>query len=431
MRSKRMTPRRIVVGGFLTAILVGTILLMLPVSSASGVSINPVDCLFMSTSSVCVTGLSTIDPGTGLSLFGKIVLAVLMQTGGLGITVLGVIFIIAAGGRLGIGKQRIVKESLNLSTGKGLTDIIAGVAYMTMAFEFTGAVMCFFSFVKDYSTADAIGISVFHSIASFNNAGFDVLGEFRSLTDYNDDGWLCIVTCILIVAGGIGFFVFSELISGKPVKSWSLHTKIAVSVTMFLIISGTMTLKFTEGRGFSWMEAFFHSVSARTAGFASVDIGDFTNAGSLIIMILMFIGASPGSTGGGIKTVTAFVIFRRIVSVIFTKHCTAFKRKISDAAVVKAFTVCFMAISVILTGSFVIAAVESDFYLHQIMFEVISAFSTTGLSMGITTELCSLSKVVLVFVMFIGRLGPLTIATVWLNRDLPAVNYSEEDIMIG
>ena len=427
-----MTPRRIVVGGFIAVILAGTLLLMLPVSSAaSGERLNMVDCLFMSTSAVCVTGLATVDPGTGLSLFGKIVLAVLMQIGGLGITVIGVILIIAAGGRFGMGKQRLVKESLNLPTGKGLTKIIGGVAYMTVSFEIIGAILCFFSFRKSYSTLDGIGISIFHSIASFNNAGFDVLGGFRSLTDYHNDGLLCIVTSILIIAGGIGFFVFSELISRRRIKSWSLHTKIVVSVTLFLIAAGTLILKFTEGNEISWLEAYFQSVSSRTAGFASIDIGNLTNAASLIIMVLMFIGASPGSTGGGIKTVTAFVIFRRIVSVIFTKHCTAFRRKISDDVVSKAFTVCLMAIAVVITGTFIITIAEPDTSLYQIVFEVISAFSTTGLSMGITAELSSLSKVVLVFVMFIGRLGPMTIATVWLNRELPAVNYSEEDIMIG
>lgn len=416
----------------MAVILTGTLLLMLPVSSASsGERLSAVDCLFMSTSAVCVTGLATVDPGTGLSLFGKIVLAALMQTGGLGITVIGVILIIAAGGRFGMGKQRLVKESLNLPTGKGLTKIIGGVAYMTVSFELLGAVICFLSFSKNFGISDGIGVSLFHSIASFNNAGFDILGGFRSLTDYNDDGLLCIVTSILIIGGGIGFFVFSELISIRKIKSLSLHTKIVVSATLFLIVAGTFILKLTEGNDISWLEAYFQSVSSRTAGFASVDIGNFTNAASLIIMILMFIGASPGSTGGGIKTVTAFVIFRRIVSVIFTKHCTAFRRKIPDAVVSKAFTVCFMAIAVVIVGTFVIAMAEPDISLHQIVFEVISAFSTTGLSMGITAELSSLSKVVLIFVMFIGRLGPLTIATVWLNRELPAVNYSEEDIMIG
>lgn len=415
----------------MTVILAGTVLLMLPVSSASGDSLAAVDCLFMSTSAVCVTGLATVDPGTGLSLFGKVVLAVLIQTGGLGITVIGVILIIAAGGRLSMGKQRLVKESLNLSSGKGLKDIMRGVAYMTITFEVAGAVMCFFSFNSNFEMSHAIGVSVFHSIASFNNAGFDVLGNFRSLTDYNDDIWLSIVTSILIVAGGIGFFVFSELISGKSVRRWSLHTKIVVSVTLFLIVIGTVLIKLTEGQGISLLEAFFHSVSSRTAGFASVDIGGFTKAGSIILMLLMFIGASPGSTGGGIKTVTAFVVFRHLVSVVFTKHCTAFKRKIPDGAIVKAFTVCLMAMLVVMTGTFILAAAEPEFSLHQIVFEVISAFSTTGLSMGITAELCSLSKIVLVFIMFIGRLGPLTIATIWLNRDLTAVNYSEEDIMIG
>ena len=176
--------------GFIVVILTGTALLMLPVSSSTGKGITFTDSLFMSTSAVCVTGLACIDPGTSLSVFGKIVLAVLIQAGGLGITVIGVILIIAAGGRLSMGNQRLIKESLNLNSGRDLSRVIAGVAYMTILFETAGAALSYITFYRDYGTLDAVGISVFHSIASFNNAGFDILGDFRSLTDYNRDIWL-------------------------------------------------------------------------------------------------------------------------------------------------------------------------------------------------------------------------------------------------
>ena len=431
MKSKRLAPRRMVVFGFIVVILTGTALLMLPVSSSTGKGITFTDSLFMSTSAVCVTGLACIDPGTSLSVFGKIVLAVLIQAGGLGITVIGVILIIAAGGRLSMGNQRLIKESLNLNSGRDLSRVIAGVAYMTILFETAGAALSYITFYRDYGTLDAVGISVFHSIASFNNAGFDILGDFRSLTDYNRDIWLCIVTSVLIIAAGIGFFVFSELKEKKSFRRWSLHTKIVVTVTLFLIIAGTLLIKLSEGSGASWLESYFQSVSSRTAGFATLPTGDMSNAGLLVLMVLMFIGASPGSTGGGIKTVTAFVIFKRIVSVILTRHCSAFRRNISDKTVMKSFTVAAMALSVIITAAFLMSLTEPDFSMQEIVFEVVSGFTTTGLSMGITPELCVLSKIVLVFTMFIGRLGPLTIATIWLNRELSDVKYSEEDVMIG
>ncbi|MCQ4638332.1 H(+)-transporting ATPase [Anaerovorax odorimutans] len=431
MKSKRLKPRRMVVLGFLSIILLGTVLLMLPISAAAGKSVSFVDSLFTSTSAVCVTGLVSVDAGTTFSFFGQVVLAALIQIGGLGITSIGVIVILTAGGRFGIGKQRLIKESLNLSSGKGLTAVVRAVLYVTVAFELVGAAASYLSFSQDFARTDAIGISLFHSIAAFNNAGFDILGDFQSLINYSSDVWLCLVTSGLIIFGGLGFFVISEMASGKSPRRWSLHTKVVIATTFFLLLGGTLLLKCTEGSSFTWLDAFFQSVSARTAGFASVDIGAVSKSGLLVLMVLMFIGASPGSTGGGVKTTTFFVLCRKANSVIFNRHCTAFRRKLPETVVTKAFTVFTMAVSVIILSTFLVSMLEPEFTFQQIFFEIISGYATTGLSTGITPSLCAASKIIISVTMFVGRLGPLTIATIWLNRDVPAVTYSEEDVTIG
>ncbi len=383
MKSKRIKPRRMIVLGFLCVILVGTGLLMLPVSSATESGISFVDSLFTSTSAVCVTGLVCIDPGTQFSAFGQVVLAMLIQIGGLGITSIGVIAILSAGGKLGIGKQRLLKEGFNLSSGKGLMGVVKAVLYMTVAFELVGAVFSYLTFSQDFSPARAAGISAFHSVAAFNNAGFDILGNYTSLVNYGGNTWLCLVTSGLIIFGGLGFFVVSELVSRKKPRQWTLQTKVVLLSTAVLLAGGTVFLKITEGKSFTWLDAFFQSVSARTAGFASVSMGSMTQAGLLLLMLLMFIGASPGSTGGGIKTTTFFVLLRKIHSIIFNKHCGAFKRRIPDTVVTKAFLVFTLAIGVIFISTFAVCMLEPEYTFLQLLFEVISGFSTTGLSTGI------------------------------------------------
>lgn len=332
---------------------------------------------------------------------------------------------------MGIGKQRLLKESLNLSSGKGLMDVLKAVGFVTVSFELIGAVLSFVTFSADYSTGRAIGLSVFHSIASFNNAGFDILGGFKNLLDYHADAWLCIVTSGLIIFGGLGFFVISELLAGRSPRHWSLQTKVVLSVTAALIVLGTLFLKWTEGGDITWLEAYFQSVSARTAGFSSVAIGEMTQAGLLVLIVLMFIGASPGSTGGGIKTTTFFVLVRKMLSTVFNSHCTAFKRVIPADVVMKAFSVFSLAVGVVLASTFAVCMLETEFTFEQILFEVVSGFATTGLSTGITPDLSAASKVILSATMFVGRLGPLTIATIWLGRELPEATYSEEEVTIG
>lgn len=420
-----------IAAGFLIIILLGTVLLMMPVASADNTGISFVDSLFTSTSAVCVTGLVCVDPGVEFSLFGQIVLAVLIQIGGLGITSIGVIIILAVGGRFSMRSQRLIKEALNLSSGKGIKGVVQAVLYVTVAFELAGAACSFFSFSHDYSFAGAVRVSIFHSIAAFNNAGFDVLGNGNSLVNYQDDTWLCVVTSALIIFGGLGFFVITELVSGKPPKRWSLQTKAVTTTTIGLIIAGMLLLRISEGSSFSWLDAFFQSVSARTAGFASVPVGSMSTAGLLVLMVLMFIGASPGSTGGGIKTTTFFVLMRKAHSIVFNRHCEAFGRTIPASTVTKAFMVFTMAASVIVGMVFVICMLEPDLTFQQIAFEVVSAYGTTGLSTGITPDLSAASKVLLSLTMYTGRLGALTLATVWMSREVPACRYSEEDMMIG
>ncbi len=431
MKSKRLKPRRIVVLGFAAAITAGTILLMLPVSSSGADPVSWVDSLFTSTSAVCVTGLASVDPGDTLSTFGQIVLAILIQIGGLGISVVGVLVYALARGNISLGGHRIARESLNINSGKGVGDIIRMVAYITVFFEVLGATLSYFVFSQSFEPLKAAGVSIFHTIAAFNNAGFDILGGFKNLADYNENYFMCIVTCILIIFGGVGFAVIGEVTTGHRPAKWSLTTKLVLITTGVLIIGGTVMIKIADGSNITWLEAFFHSVSARTAGFSTVNVGMMSSACLLVIMVLMFIGASPGSTGGGIKTTTVAVLFIKFRAIILNRHCEVFNKRVSDNSVAKSFNVLAMAMLVVIIGTFMICMIEPDLTFEQIMFEAVSAFTTTGLSTGITPELSSASKLILVVMMFVGRLGPLTIATVWFSRELSGAARLSEDVSIG
>ena len=431
MHSKELKPRRLFVLGFFVVILAGTALLMLPVSTGTDECLSFFDSLFMATSAVCVTGLATIDPGTGLSVFGQAVMMGLIQVGGLGITSIGVMVIMSAGGKISMGNQKLAKESLNLNSGKGLKNVIKSVAHVTVAFEFGGAVCSFITFYGDFSPEKAVWLSCFHSIAAFNNAGFDLLGDFKSLTDYHADAWLCCSTSGLIIFGGLGFFVIKELISGKTPRKWSLHTKVVITMTVALIIGGTLFLKATEGGDISWLEAYFQSVSSRTAGFASISMGNLSKAGLMVIMLLMFIGASSGSTGGGIKTSTFFILLQGIKSSATNKMEEAFHYAVPANAFHKAAVITLIAIGVILTGTYVMVIMEPGVSSIDALFEMTSAFGTVGLSTGITPDLSVGAKLLSIMVMYIGRLGPLTIASLWYFIKGERTRYPEGNISIG
>ena len=426
---KNLSPGRIIVLGFFSVIVIGTILLKLPISIRDGITVSWVDALFTSTSAVCVTGLIAIDTADTFTVFGRAVVALLIQVGGLGVTSVGVAFILLMGKKVGIKERVLIKESMNLDSMKGLVKLVKSVLLVTLSFEVVGAILSYLVFSKDYSPLDALGISVFHSIAAFNNSGFDILGGLRNLIPYQSNVLLNLTTCGLIIFGGLGFLVIKEIIIVKKFKKFSLHTKVVITVTAILLVVGTILLKATED--ISWLGAFFFSTSARTAGFSTYNLGNFTNAGLFTLTVLMFIGASPGSTGGGIKTTTIFTLIKSIYSTSTNKNCESFKRKIPSAVIFKAFNIFVLAIMVVCFGVFLLSILEPGRTFIQLLVEVTSAFGTVGLSTGITPDLKDLSKIIISIIMFIGRLGPMTMASIWLVKEPSNACYSEEAVIIG
>ena len=427
---KNQSPPRIIAFGFATLILLGSVLLMLPCSVKDGITMRYIDALYTSTSAVCVTGLICVDPGDTFTPLGQFFLAMLIHIGGLGVTTMGVGIILLIGKKVNLKGRTLIRESMNVNTGQGLIKLIYRIFKVTALFELVGAALSFIVFVQDYPVLDAIGISLFHSIASFNNAGFDILGNYQSLIPYQNNVLLNLVTCVLIFFGGIGFLVIRELWTTRlHWKKLSMHSKVVLSVSTILIVIGTILLKLTED--ISWLGAFFHSVSARTAGFSTYPLGNFTTSGLMLISVLMFIGASSGSTGGGIKTSTFFVLLRGMYSAATNKSETAFHYAIPKDAFKKASVIALLALGIIISGSYLMSIFEPQLDTMDILFETISAFGTVGLSTGITPDLTLKSKLLSILIMYIGRLGPLTVATLWYFSKGERTRYAEGNISIG
>ncbi|MDF2610447.1 MAG: H(+)-transporting ATPase [Lachnospiraceae bacterium] len=426
---KKISPSRFIVLGFAFVILLGALILFFPLAANEGVQVDFIDALFTSTSAVCVTGLIAIDTADNFNALGQGIVALLIQIGGLGVTSVGVGFILLARGKVSFKDRILVKEALNLDSMKGIVKLVKSVLFFTLCFETIGAILSFLVFSQDYPASKAAWLSIFHSIASFNNAGFDIIGGFKGLLDYQSDILLNFTTAGLIIFGGLGFFVIKEILHKHSFKRFSLHSKVVITVTVFLLVTGTLLIKFTED--ISWLGAFFFSTSARTAGFSTYTVGNFTDAGLFVIILLMFIGASPGSTGGGIKTTTAFTLFKRGYSVATNKQSQAFKRKIPQEVTSKAFILTLFATTVVFINTFLLCVLEPQYTFMQVLFEVVSAFGTVGLSTGITPDLSVASKLVLIGTMFIGRLGPLTMFTIWTVKPSANISYSEESLTIG
>jgi trk system potassium uptake protein TrkH len=426
---KKMRPGRFISLGFAVVILVGAFILTLPISHNNGVDVSFIDALFTATSAVCVTGLNVVDTADTYNVFGRTVVALLIQTGGLGVTSVGVGFILLARRKVNIKDRILVKEALNLDSLKGVVKLVKAILLMTLCFEGIGVILNFIVFSQDFPAVNALGISIFHSVSAFNNAGFDLLGEFKGLAAYKDNLLLNLTTCGLIIFGGLGFVVIKEIIHKRKFRKLSLHSKVVITMTVFLLVTGTVLLKLTEN--ITWLGAFFFSTSARTAGFATYNVGNFTSTGIFTLILLMFIGASPGSTGGGIKTTTAYTMFKSAYSVSTNRNSSSFKRKIPTEVISKAFVLFFMAICLVSFLTFLLCIFEPSYSFEQLLFEVVSGFATVGLTTGITPDLKPISELVIIIAMYIGRLGPLTIASIWVFRPEPNVSYSEESITIG
>ena len=427
---KRQPPGRLIVVGFALVIFLGTGLLLLPISVRDDATVSFIDALFTSTSAVCVTGLIAIDVADHFTVFGQVVVAALIQVGGLGVTSIGVGLILAAGKKVGMRSRVLVKEALNVDGAKGMVRLVKSVLLLTLGFELVGAALSFIVFSQDFPLPKALGVSVFHSIAAFNNSGFDILGGLRNLIPYQSDVLLNLTTCGLIIFGGIGFLVILDVWSKKfRFKKFTFHTKVVVTTTGVLLLLGTLLLKATED--ITWLGAFFHSVSARTAGFSTYAIGDFTDAGLFVLTLLMFIGASPGSTGGGIKTTTFFVLMQEVRSLFTKRHIGAFRRSISMEALAKAFLITMLSLLLVCACTFFLCILEPEYTFLQLLFEEVSAFGTVGLSTGITPALGWVAKLVLIITMFAGRVGTFTLLSIWIERPAPTARYTEESLTIG
>ena len=438
MKTKKIHPYFIIILTFLGVILTGTLFLVLPVSGTNNKSIGFVNSLFMSTSAVCVTGLGTVNVASGLSLFGKIILAILMEIGGLSILTIAIFFFTILGAKLSVSNKFLLREALNQNSVKGVTTLVIKIIIWATIIQFVGVVLNMIALMPyfDGNFSKSLGYSIFHSIASFNNAGFDAFGS-ESMIGFKDNLMLNTSTMFLIIFGGIGFVVLSDVIKKRNWKLLQLHTKIVLITTVALIFGGAILIKLTAWTDISWLQAFFTSVTCRTAGFTTYDMAELVNhpATYVIIIFLMFIGASPCSTGGGIKTTTLAVALISTVYYARGRKAKVFKRKIDDAQIFKSFVLIGVAVMIIVVGTFILCAAQKEISLMEGLFEVVSAFSTTGLSMGITGKLNVFNKLFICLIMFTGRLGPLTIIGLvnknWMTESNEEIQYVEESVIIG
>ncbi|HJC25471.1 MAG TPA: H(+)-transporting ATPase [Candidatus Eisenbergiella merdavium] len=426
---KRQPPGRLIAMGFALVILLGALILLLPVSVRPDAEVSFVDALFTSTSAVCVTGLIAIDVADHFTPFGQAVVAVLIQVGGLGVTSVGVGLILAAGKRVGIRGRKLAMEALNVDSFGGIVKLVRAILKMTLFFEVTGAVLCFPVFLQDFSPAHALGISVFHSIAAFNNSGFDILGGMRNLIPYQSNVLLNLTTAALIIFGGIGFLVILDVLKQRRFKKLTLHSKVVITTSAVLTVAGTLLFKATEE--ITWLGAFFQSVSARTAGFSTYAIGGFSNAGLFVLCVLMFIGASSGSTGGGIKTSTFFVLVQSARSIFVKRPLSSFRRNIPPENLAKANQITVISLGVVCAATFLMCVLEPGCTFIQLLFEVVSAFGTVGLSTGITPGLSIAGKLVIILVMYTGRIGAFTLLSMWIDHPEPNARYTHEAVTIG
>ncbi|HEX2694970.1 MAG TPA: TrkH family potassium uptake protein [Acidobacteriota bacterium] len=429
---------------FVLAILVGGVLLWLP-ASARGGRMALVDALFTATSAVCVTGLVVVDTATAFSGFGQAVILALIQLGGLGIMTFSSLILLVAGGRVSLKDRLTVQASFRPSGGGDFRSLMTNIFVFTAALEAAGTLSLFLRFRRDFPPPRALVLSAFHAISAFCNAGFSLFSD--NLMAYRGDWTVNVTVMLLIVLGGLGFFVLREITRGASAVlrrrrfRFSLHSKLVFVMTAALILISAGLLFWLEHSesmsGYSLREkalsATFQVVTARTAGFNTVNLAAYTSASAYLLILLMFVGASPGSTGGGVKTSTVGVILAFLRSKIRARESTSlFRRTVPADDVTKAYTVISLAMSLVFAVTFVMLLDQPGLGLKEVLFEVFSAFGTVGLSLGITPELTWLNKAALILTMYVGRVGPVTLLYAFSRyRAAGRFEYAEESVMIG
>lgn len=438
----RLKPTQTILLSFVMMIGIGTLLLMLPISSAKGASIPFIDALFVSTSASCVTGLTVVDVKNDLTFFGKCVMLMLIQVGGLGIMTLGTMAAHAMGYRFRLKESLVLKESLGQSGRAGLFGLIRRMLIYTFTVEGIFALLLTVHFYPEYG-ADALGYGIFHAVSAFCNAGFDLFGNYESLCGRQEDYFLMACLGLSVVLGGIGFTVMYDVIHMRGWRKYSLHTKIVLVSNAVLIIAGTLLIFALEAENDSTLGSFpagkqlahaaFMSVSCRTAGFNSFDLSQTVQITQLVMIILMFIGASPLSTGGGIKSTVFFVILRSVWAVFRGEsQITVFGKAISSQLRDQAFAIFTVGTVWVVSMGMLLSVLDGEVHeLEEVIFETVSAFGTVGMGIGITLTWDDWAKALLSLTMLLGRVGIMTFLMSFIQQRQSVVKYPEKDIMLG
>ncbi len=449
-KKNKFTTTQIILFSFLLVILLGSLLLTLPISSATGKSVNYLDALFTATTSTCVTGLVTVPTYSTWSVFGQIIILILIQIGGLGVVAFMALFMIIINKKLRLKDNQLIQDAFNLNTMDGLKKFIKHVFIGTFIIEGIGALLYMIIFIPDYGVK-GIWMAIFNSISAFCNAGIDIIGN-NSLGDYATNPIINFTTSMLIILGGLGFIVWWDILrvikefKNKKIKcfrSLTLHSKIVLSSTVVLIIGGALLIFIFEYQNpttignlnlFDQIQiSLFQSVTTRTAGFASIPQEDLTNASALICLVLMFIGGSPVGTAGGIKTITIVsLVAVAIASIKNKKEVVLFNRNLSREVTRKAVAVLCMSFMIMFTST-ILLSLTIDRSVIDILYETVSATATVGLSRNLTSSLNIWGKLIIIFTMYFGRIGPISLAIAFKSKkeENNLINNPTEDVSIG
>jgi trk system potassium uptake protein TrkH len=436
----QLDPPKVLALGFASLILIGTLLLNLPMATKTGESIGFINALFTSASAVCVTGLVVVNTGEFWSLFGQIVIIMLIQMGGLGFMTMTTIGALLIGKKITLKERLVIKEQLNQETMSGLVKLTKYVVLSTLAIEGIGAIFLSTRFIPIYGKVKGIWFSIFHAISAFCNAGFDLTGD--SIAPFVGDFTINMTISALIILGGLGFSVYIDITKNRSFKKFSLHSKLVISITGVLLLVGMIVFFLIEydnsltlkplNLGEKLIASFFQSVVPRTAGFYSVNLAGLYDTTVFLTIILMFIGASPGSTGGGIKTTTFGILILTTLGVIKgERDIVAFKKRIGYDVINRSLAIATVGMILIIAVSFVLTVTEPANFL-DVLFETTSAFATVGSSRGLTPNLTDFGKIIITLTMYAGRVGPLTMAYVFSRRSKHGnFRYSEGNIIVG
>ncbi|MCY7780599.1 TrkH family potassium uptake protein [Bacillus haynesii] len=433
----QLSPSQLLVLVFLFFVILGTLLLKMP--AATPKPIGWIDTLFTSTSAMTVTGLAVVDTGTDYTMFGQFIILVLIQLGGLGIMSFAVLIFIMLGKKIGLKERLLIQQSLNQTSLGGIIKLIKSLFIYSFAIEMLAMLILAVKWVPEYGFARGFYYSLFHAVSAFNNAGFSIWPD--SLMRYEGEPLVNLVISFLFIIGGIGFTVLSDLWHKRSFKKLSLHSKLMIYGTFIINLAAMIFIFLLEYQNQKTLGmlplteklwgAYFQAVTPRTAGFNTTDIGSLRESTITLLLLLMFVGAGSASTGGGIKLTTFLVILLSVITFLKgKKHISIAKKTLKDQLIIRSLAISTISVLLILTAVFFLNMTEPKPFL-AILFEVVSAFGTVGLSMGITADLSPIAKMLIIFIMFLGKLGPLTLAFSLARPEQENIRYSSEDILTG